>query len=86
MTSRLQPLIPTKQQYALFSGDTPRHILEASVDRRVSAWIQFSRVGFNRSRDKAILYVEHEGSGGYCVLVKRKGRWKAKDYVLSWIR
>jgi len=50
----------------------------------------FSRVGFNRSRDRAVVYlgqrIDDKAGGGYIVLLKKKnGRWNIDKSVCVWV-
>jgi hypothetical protein len=50
----------------------------------------FSRAGFNRRLDQALVYVAHiagplMGGGFYYLMEKQDGRWIIKDQSLAWI-
>jgi hypothetical protein len=50
----------------------------------------FSRAGFNRTLDQALVYVAHiagplMGGGFYYLMEKQDGRWVIKDQSLAWI-
>jgi len=51
---------------------------------------QFSRPGYNSSRDEAMLYVGHScgglcGTGHLYLLSKQNGKWTVKNRVMLWI-
>ena len=53
-------------------------------------YTMFSRVGFNNSLDKAIIYVGQMaaplmGSGFYYLMEKKNGEWVIKEQVMAWI-
>jgi hypothetical protein len=55
-----------------------------------SGYMQFSRVGFNKTLDQAIVYVGSipgplMGSGNYYLLEKKDGQWMIKEQVLAWV-
>ncbi len=53
-------------------------------------YLIFSRVGFNRTLDQAVIYVGQVigplmGSGSYYLLEKKNGEWKIKKEIGVWI-
>jgi hypothetical protein len=55
-----------------------------------NGYLIFSRVGFNRSLDQAVIYVGHVegplmGAGYYYLLEKQDGKWAIQDEVMIWI-
>src|SRR5215469_721922 len=51
---------------------------------------QFSRPGYNSTRDEALLYVSHScgslcGTGHLYLLSKQSGKWTVKNRVMLWI-
>ena len=55
-----------------------------------SGYLIFSRVGFNRTLDQAVIYVGEVagplmGSGSYYLLEKQTGEWKVKKEIMVWI-
>jgi hypothetical protein len=55
-----------------------------------SGYTQFSRVGFNKTLDQAVVYVGGMagplmGSGFYYLLEKKGGDWLIKEQVMVWI-
>jgi hypothetical protein len=55
-----------------------------------NGYLIFSHVGFNRSLDKAVVYVGNVagplmGSGSYYLLEKQNGTWTVKEETMVWI-
>ena len=55
-----------------------------------NGYLIFSRVGFNKSLDQAVLYVGDVagplmGAGYYYLLEKQNGEWTIKEQVMVWI-
>ncbi len=55
-----------------------------------SGYTQFSRVGFNKTLDQAVVYVGGMagplmGSGFYYLMEKKNGEWVIKEQVMAWI-
>jgi len=55
-----------------------------------AGYTAFSRVGFNRSLDQAVVYVGQMagplmGAGFYYLLEKEFGQWKLKEEIMVWI-
>lgn len=55
-----------------------------------NGYLIFSHVGFNRSLDKAVIYVGKVagplmGSGSYYLLEKQNGTWTIKEETMIWI-
>ena len=55
-----------------------------------SGYLLFSRVGFNRTLDQAVIYVGQVagplmGSGSYYLLEKQNGEWKILKVIGIWI-
>jgi hypothetical protein len=53
-------------------------------------YTQFSRVGFNKTLDQAIVYVGSMagplmGSGFYYLMEKKDGQWVIKEQIMAWI-
>ena len=53
-------------------------------------YVMFSRVGFNRSLDQAVVYVGSVegplmGAGYYYLLVEENGEWNIKERIMVWI-
>lgn len=55
-----------------------------------SGYVGFSRVGFNRKMNQALVYVVHGcgglcGTGNYVLLVKENGLWKVHKELNMWV-
>jgi hypothetical protein len=55
-----------------------------------SGYWEFSRPGYNATRDEALLYVDHYcggdcGTGYLYVLSKQRGKWTVKHHLMLWI-
>ncbi len=55
-----------------------------------AGYTQFSRVGFNKTLDQALVYVGGMagplmGSGFYYLMEKKDGQWIIKEQVMAWI-
>ena len=91
--------------YVLVSESDLREIFRRDAKGYISegAWRRFyekypgaqgimslSRVGFNRTKDQALVYVANQssllgGSGSFLVLSKRNGKWEIQKEALIWI-
>ena len=53
-------------------------------------YISFSNIGFNKAKDKALVYFVHWcmalcGTGHYILLSKNNGRWAVLEHSQIWI-
>jgi hypothetical protein len=94
----LHPLFSLKVKYALISEGEIKGIYKDGHDRwaefyekypKSPGYIRLSRVGFNRSIDRALVYAGNQkgrlnGAGGYFLLVKKNGVWKIEQESHRW--
>jgi hypothetical protein len=95
--SQLSPDMQIGVDYVLLSTDEL-----ATVMKQPNGWdafyakyshggyTQFSRVGFNKTLDQAVVYVGSMagplmGSGFYYLMEKKDGKWVIKEQVMVWI-
>lgn len=57
---------------------------------RSNGYIRFSRVGFNKTRDEAIVSTgwmsgERSGEGRYFLLSKKSGKWQVQRSATTWV-
>ncbi len=94
---RLAPDMQLGVEYVLLS---PEHL--SAIFQQPNSWevfyrkysdagySEFSRVGFNRSLDQALVYMGHmsgplAGAGNYYLMEKTNGQWEIKEQVMVWI-
>jgi hypothetical protein len=66
-----------------------RNMLSTKYPDWILSILEFSRVGFNESKDQAIVYYGFDsgpGVGGGCYLVfeKKRNKWKQKGFIPAW--
>lgn len=94
----LSPDMDMGVDYVLLNADELKKITRQPNWRQVlmetypgsNGYLIFSRVGFNRSLDQAVIYVGDVGgplmgAGYYYLLEKQDGQWSIKEEVMVWI-
>jgi hypothetical protein len=95
--SQLSPDMQLGVEYVLLSAEEFSAIMNQSNGwdafyEKYSrlGYMQFSRVGFNKTLDQAVLYVGSipgpmMGGGNYYLMEKMDGQWVIKEQVLAWV-
>jgi hypothetical protein len=96
-SSQLSPDMQIGVDYILLSKDELSTIMNQpngwdTFYKKYShgGYTQFSRVGFNKTLDQAVVYVGDMagplmGSGFYYLMEKKNGLWDIKEQVMAWI-
>ncbi|MBI5298204.1 MAG: hypothetical protein HY869_22225 [Chloroflexi bacterium] len=94
---QLSPDMDLGAEYVLLSSDELSTIFNQSdgwdifhQNYSVAGYKVFSRVGFNRTLDQALIYVGQMvgplmGAGYYYLLEKENGEWIMKEQIMVWI-
>ena len=96
--SQLSPDMQLGVDYVLLTEDELREISSQGKWHEIlqerypgsNGYVIFSRVGFNKSLDQAVLYVGEVagplmGAGHYYLLEKQNGEWTIKEQQMVWI-
>jgi hypothetical protein len=95
--SQLSPDMQIGVDYVLLSADELSTIMNQPngwdafyAKYSHGGYTQFSRVGFNKTLDQAVVYVGSMagplmGSGFYYLMEKKDGQWVIKEQVMAWI-
>jgi hypothetical protein len=96
-SSQLSPDMQIGVDYVLLSSDELSTIMSQPngwdafyAKYSHSGYTQFSRVGFNKTLDQAVVYVGGMagplmGSGYYYLMEKKNGEWVIKEQIMAWI-
>jgi hypothetical protein len=96
--SQLSPDMDLGAKYTLLSAEELSKISSqpnwgevlANTYPGSNGYLIFSRVGFNKTLDQAVIYVGQVGgpmmgSGSYYLMEKQNGEWVIKQEVMVWI-
>jgi hypothetical protein len=83
-------LLPEKELDRIFSNGPAGWPKFYNKYPKSSGYVGFSRVGFSKAGDQAVVYVSHGcgglcGSGNYVLLVKTNNAWTVKQKMMAWI-
>jgi len=96
----VKPEFGDPNSYKIIARDEIDNFFKKSVGRgwqefykkypKSAGFWQFSRPGYNSTRDEALLYVGHScgglcGTGHLYLLSKQNGQWTVKNRVMLWI-
>jgi hypothetical protein len=83
-----EDLLPIRRKEKADLGEAYKKAFKEQYSTEYLIW--FSRVGFNKSKNQALIQVSYScgttcGEGNYVILSKKKDRWIIKKKLLRWI-